>query len=263
MCSTELIVNTEAIDIARECLYRFLAAAVSDPRTSRWPLVQDRASRQLAMEAADLIRSEHDATGFPLVRGELPPAALDVRALVEALDDAELPVGSEYDRIFGLLVPRECPPYETEYHSNGDTFFRSQQLADVAGFYRGFGIQPSLVSPERHDHIALELEFMSFLLLKRRLAAAPGDATAAEKVEVCAAAERGFFQEHLAWWVPAFATGLGRKASTGYYAVLSQILRAFIPVERRWLDLPVPLQVASAQLIERPEEDSGCAACTP
>ena len=121
---------------------------------------------------------------------------------------------AEYDRVFGLVVPKECPPYETEYHPTQETFVRSQQMADIAGFYRAFGIEPAQSSPERPDHLALELEFMAFLLTKKRLALAAVelDPEAAEQVSICDRAQRDFFRDHLAWWVPSFAAGLRRKA---------------------------------------------------
>lgn len=244
-----------AADLARECLYRFLAGAISDPRTTRWPLVLDLQSRQLASAAAELLREEAEAAPVRLGFGELPPEALTLQGACDSLPDSVEALQAEYDRVFGLVPARECPPYETEYHATSEPFFQSQQMADVAGFYRAFGLQPTLVLPERPDHLGLELEFMAFLLLKKRLASED-----VEQVRVCEEAERDFFREHLAWWVPSFATGLRRRAAPGVYAALGEVLAAFLPAERRRLgvDTPsAPVQPAA----RRPEEPSGCAGC--
>jgi TorA maturation chaperone TorD len=258
MQPTETTPETLAGDLARECLYRFLAGALADPGSEGWRLVQDPESQRLACTAADLLRADA-SPAVPLGIGELPPEQLDLRPLLADLLKPTAGLRETYDRVFGLVPAPECPPYEIEYHPAGETFFRAQQLADVAGFYRAFGIGPAV--PERPDYLPLELEFMAFLLMKKRLAAGNGETEAAEQSAVCDQALRSFFADHLAWWVPAFATGLQRKAGSGLYAALGEVLAALVPLERYRFGLPaarVPLQ---ATLIERPEEQAGCTGC--
>jgi TorA maturation chaperone TorD len=254
-----------AIDLARECLYRFLAAALTDPRADGWALVLDPDSGSVAAYAAELLRDEAVAEPAALGFGELPPGDLDLAPLLAELGRPRDEQATEYDRVFGLVPSPECPPYETEYHANAEPFFRAQQLADVAGFYRAFGLAPSRGSPERPDHLALELEFTAFLLLKKRLAAraADGDNGSADRVQVCADAEAAFFRDHLAWWVPSFATGLRRKAGDGPYAALGRVLAALMPIERLRYGVASPRLPLRAASIEPPEEQAGCAACSP
>jgi putative dimethyl sulfoxide reductase chaperone len=164
--------------------------------------------------------------------------------------------------VFGLVIPKECPPYETEYHPSSQAFQRAQQMADIAGFYHAFGIEPSGANLGRPDHITLEFEFMAFVLMKQRLANLDvADGEPSEQVLVCESAARSFVKDHLAWWVPAFATGLLRKSGEGYYHALARTLAAFIPAERYRLNLPAPFNPAMPELIEYPEEESGCASC--
>src|SRR5262249_3835122 len=172
MPETEAFADAEALDLARECLYRFLAASLSSPHTASHRLALDPDSQRLACVAAELLRSEARATAVPLGFGELPPEHLDLGPLLGALHQSADGLETEYQRVFGLVLARECPPYETEYHSSAEPFFRSQQLADIAGFYRAFGLETSQAEPERLDHLALELEFLAVLLLKKRLALA-------------------------------------------------------------------------------------------
>lgn len=252
--------DVAAIDLARECLYRFLSVCVDGPYIETWYQLENEENLRLAREAAAVIREEAEAAApVELSPGERPPQELDLDPLVEAMRRPLDELRAEFDRAFGLVVAKECPPYETEYHLSSETFFRSQELADIAGFYRAFGLEPGGFRPERPDHLALELEYMAFLLMKQRLAAAePGRA---ERAEVCRLAQRQFLRDHLAWWVPAFSRGLERKAENGYLAALARVLAAFIPVERQHLGVETSKRPARPALIERPEEQTGCNVC--
>jgi TorA maturation chaperone TorD len=252
-----------AVLVARECLYRFLAAALSDPYTDRFGPVLDAGNQELAGAAADLLRAERGELSAPLGMGELPASHLDLAPLRAELGRPLAELRAEYDRVFGLVQSRECPPYETEYHSSTEPFFRTQQLADVAGFYRAFGLQTARAAPERPDHVALELEFMALLALKERLALESSAASpdAAEQAAVCSEAQKTFCGDHLAWWVPSFAMGLRRKAGEGFFAALGNVLAAFVAAERVGFGLPAPRLPLQPALIERPEEQSGCLSC--
>jgi len=244
-----------ALAVATEVLYRFLAASVRDPFTSDVSLALDPDGRRLAGDAAVFLREEASEAPVPLGFGELPPSRLD---LTLWSGDAPLSLHelrAEHGAVFGLVLSRECPPYETEYCSSAEAFFRAQQLADIAGFYQAFGLQTAQACPERPDHLALELEFMAFLLRKERLA------ETAEQASVCADAQRSFLRDHLAWWVPSFAAGLRRKAESGFYATVAHVLAAFMPVERARLGVAAPSAPMRPAFIERPEEQAGCTGC--
>ncbi len=238
-----------ADDLARECLYRFLSAVVAGPYLAGWDRAFDGENQNLVIEAWHWLEPESDE--FAMIR------------LMEQLDASPQEVRAQYDTVFGLLVPKECPPYETEYYPAQETFGRSQQMADVAGFYKAFGIVPAQSSPERPDHLALELEFMGFLLLKKRLAlaAANADPEAGEQASVCERTLRDFLRDHLAWWLPMFAAGLHRKAGAGYLHSLAGVLTKWIPAECRRLGVSAVLRPVRPEPIEGREEQSGCAAC--
>lgn len=286
MPNLEDIPEAAALELARECVHRFLSAFATDPYTPGWERIQDQQGQALAVAAMDLIREWAEQNPTPRTFGELPPEALDLRPLVADLSKPLADLRAEHDRVFGLIAPKECPPYETEYHPPGQTFLRSQQTADVAGFYHAFGLQPGGASHERPDHIALELEFIALLLTKKRMAqgghtveetgtgsdrprAVPVPISeddsareSADRIEICDQALHNFVRDHLAWWVPAFAAGLRRKADHGPYHALSNVLAALIPVERAILGIAPPFQPVQPELIETPEEQSGCIGCS-
>lgn len=243
------------LDLAREGIYRFLAAALRAPDSPGAALLRDRACLLAAAEAADLLRASLAGDETRLGFGERPLASLTLRSLLAWLE-ADGSLGAEHHRVFGLLSSRECPLYETEYYSTDEAFFRAQQLADVAGFYAAFGLTVSRQEPERPDYLPLQLEFMAFLLMKKRLAASDP-----VQGQVCAEAETTFFRDHLAWWLPSFVTGLHHKAASGPYAALAEFLAAFLPLERERCGLPppkAPLPVTGAETAEGAAECAGC-----
>ena len=253
-----------AIGVARECVYRFLSAALGDPTLPDWNRVLEPQNQDLAVQAGEVLRAAFATDSPALACGEVSPVSLDLAPLIAALNGSIDEIKAEYDRVFGLVVPRECPPYETEYHPPAQTFMRSQQMADIAGFYRAFGLTTPSAPPERPDHIVLELEFMAVLLTKQRIALARADwhAEAREQAETCARTQQAFLRDHLCWWAPAFAAGLRRRAGSGYLHEIGRILAAWIPAERHLLAVAPPFQTSpQPELIERPEEETGCETC--
>ncbi len=252
-----------AVSLARECLYRFLAAPLRERHTAGWELVLDAQCQELARAAAELLRAESSGATPQLGLGELPLEQLTLAPLLAALEAPATELDAEFDRVFGLIGACESPPYETEFHSSKDTFFRSQEMADVAGFYRAFGLTPAARDHERPDHLALELEFMAFVLMKQRLAleTAADSPDNRDQAELCEETLRAFFRDHLAWWTPAFTLGLRRKAEHGLYAALGQALAAFITSERIRFSLPPPRLPLQPELIERSDEQEGCMSC--
>src|SRR5215468_6340463 len=98
--------DTAAVDLARECLYRFFAAALSDPCGPGWGLLASPDDRWLAGAAADILRAEAAADPVPPGVGERPPDDLDLFAALAELRRPREDLGAEYDRVFGLVSVR-------------------------------------------------------------------------------------------------------------------------------------------------------------
>jgi TorA maturation chaperone TorD len=254
---------------ARQALYRFLAATLADPLSGNRTLLLDPSTRELVTSAAWLVREEAGARQLELGLGELPIARLDpadVLAAVPASDHEHLAV---YQQAFGLVVCGTCPPCETEYIDGKLTFQRSHALADVAGFYRAFGLRPAREHPERQDHIVLELEFMAFIL-GLELCADEAERNEAEQNQttvnndagahraICRQAQKRFFAEHLAWWVPTFARLLEHEDANGSYVKVAALLAAFIPAERAILGVEARQEPMAPSGVEAPDACEGC-----
>src|SRR6266545_2906491 len=254
-----------ALDTARLHVYRALALLLSDPKSQRWQKVYDRAFQSAAGAAGEVLREELAGPTSMLAPGELSPDQFDMTTLLSFLRPHD-EILAVYQQIFGLMISKKCPPYETEYCPQTFSVYRSQQLADIAGFYRAFGLEPSRDLPERHDHIALELEFMGFLIAKELRAADD-----AEKVAACREAQKSFFKDHVAWWVPAFALALRRRADRikgvaeialpprSFYGAVAHALASFVCIERALLGIAPPTELMIPQATA--DSEASCEEC--
>ncbi|HXG02773.1 MAG TPA: molecular chaperone TorD family protein, partial [Candidatus Binatia bacterium] len=105
---------------------------------------------------------------------------------------------------------------------------RPALLADVAGFYRAFGLEASGAEPDSEDHLVAEAEFMSALAIKEAWALAEGLTDAASIVRE---AQRAFLRDHLGRWAGAFAETLVRTTPLAYYAAAAALLSAWVDAE--------------------------------
>ena len=250
----------EAQAVARGHVYSFLAAALADPLGEHGALALDPKLQRVAVAAAGLLASEAPAI-MELGPGELPPRELDLLPLVEELSKPREEVVRQHQEVFGLLIGKSAPPYETEYCHSTLTFYRSQQLADAAGFYHAFGLEQNSRTPERPDHISVELEFMAHLIRKELLAA--GEPELQQKAPICREAQEKFFEAHLAWWVPAFAGLLGRAAPSGAYQAIARALACFVPCERDVLGVQAARDLGEPKTELDQEGEEPCCGAMP
>jgi len=197
---------------ARASLYRLLAEALSYPDA----------------ESATLVRGAYldDALeAVPLLDADIAAAVRALRRTLAGLNAGEAELA--FVATFGharpqLVVPNECPYVTTNLFQESDT------LADIAGFYRAFGVEPRAHRAERHDHIVIELEFMYLLTFKE--AGAAGGAMDAE-AEICRDAQRSFLAAHLGRWGTRFFELLGGPGASHYYAAVARAGADFLRSE--------------------------------
>ncbi|MBI3665295.1 MAG: molecular chaperone TorD family protein [Acidobacteria bacterium] len=252
----------EAQAVARGHVYSFLAAALADPAREHFALARNRKMQTVVLAAADLLASEAPEN-IALVPGEQSPRQLDLLPVVEELSEPREELARGHQEIFGLLVGKAAPPYETEYCRSALTFYRTQELADIAGFYRAFGLEQDRAEPERQDHISVELEFMAHLIERELAAAVAEEPALQEKAPLCRDAQKKFFEAHLAWWVPAFAELLRRASPRGFYSALADVFARFIPCERAILGIAPARDLVAPQQPEKPAVEKFCCGAMP
>lgn len=128
--------------------------------------------------------------------------------------------------------------YETEYGLPHE-YRQSQEMADIAGFYRAFGFNSGGTVRERPDHVAVELEFMHVLALMEAYAL---DTHMPEHVEICVDAQIKFLQDHLGRWIDLFAQSVAHNAPHSIYVLLAQFAADFVrtDAERLGVSLEQP-----------------------
>jgi TorA maturation chaperone TorD len=250
--------HDSAVLLARRVCYRFVGLALADPQTGVWEELADRETHVLVSQAAAILREEQAAVARPLAKGERPLADLDPAAALARLPSSAAELNGEYEATFGLLGGSKCPPYETEYVPNKFVFQRSNMLADIAGFYRAFGLQPSTTNPDRPDHAAVECEFLAQLIGLQWQARRGNTAEAESHADICQAALERFLREHVVWWQPAFAAILARQNPGGFYEGIAHFLAALIGAERAMAGIECLHQPAEISPIESLDECSGC-----
>ena len=162
------------------------------------------------------------------------------------------PLATEFARLFNPSLHANCPPYGTEY-TGSHVFMRAQQLADVAGFYRAFGLRVAAGFRERPDHIATELEFMQVLALKEARALARRERAHAG---ICRRAQARFLQEQLGRWLAPYTAKLAAQDGEGFYARVAGLARDFVAKEAA--ELGVEPQIGIAPPVAEPEPELAC-----
>lgn len=132
-----------------------------------------------------------------------------------------------YAGLFGHAVRGACPLYEQEY-GHGEIVQQASELADIAGFYRAFGLEPNETAMERIDHVSVECEFMSVLCAKDAYGLQSENA---ELSDTSNDGQRAFLRDHLAQWLPAFCTRVSKTDSDGPYAKAAALTSAFLEAE--------------------------------
>lgn len=200
--------------LARATIYRLAALAFSYPTGDT--VAELRRTLELAPVAAELIG---------------PVAAAATEGLAKDLAGTDQPtLEGAYQRVFTLSYSEDCPIHETAFSAK-HLFQQVHQQADIAGFYRAFGVD---ADRERSDHLAAELEFCYLLTLKEAHARNNREP---EHIEVCRQGQRTFLRDHLARWAPLIGNRIIVTGAGTWYERAGWLLLAFIAAEERYLRL--------------------------
>ena len=225
---------------ARSALYRLLSLGFLYPEAEN--LVRLRSGIEEAVACLEFLGYSRILPTLHSAREALPPT-------YEVLERL-------YLKTWGHTISSECSPYEMEYGS-AHIFQKSHGLADIAGFYRAFGLKISSQARERQDHLSMELEFMHFLTWKEAYALKQGHDD--EKITLCRQAQAKFLAEHLSW-LSLFVQRLSQKVEGSFFAIWGQLAEGFLSLEAQamgvTLQKPKPVQDEAQEEAQDEECDS-------
>lgn len=200
-------------------LHQFLARAFEDPLAEGWAWLTDSTTQDAFQSAVRTLAGS--SAGLEKLAA---PFAAHLKS--EKLESFQV----AYVTAFGHAARGDCPLNEIEYGDlKADPLFQPHRLADLAAFYRAFGLEVAEGAAERQDHICIELEFMAVLAAKE--AYAHEHQLDSDQLALCHDAQRKFLREHLGRWAPAFARRLARATTNETLATLAGFTREFIAAD--------------------------------
>ncbi len=222
------------VDLARGGTYEMLALAFAYPSEERHEILAELCDQ--AIEA-----SVDESLG---ISSEFLRFAEEVEA-ASAVELTEI-----YTTLFSRSVV--VPACETAYVLGQVS--KSRELADIAGFYRAFGLKVAVEQASQTDFIGSELQFMSVLISRKLAASLQG---LAEQEQICTDAERKFVGDHLGRWVRSFAEQTSERSGPGFYSSAANLTAAFVQSEIRRLRVsPDIVENYVPDLLE--DEDTTC-----
>jgi len=225
--------DTDAVALAeaRAAAYALLAHGFQYPDEEWYDLLCQAGRWRVWPEALEQARP-----GIASLTADVQRAVAEqVAARSFARDDRALSrFQVAFDALFGHSVAGKCAAYETEY-GDSEINQRSAQLADLAGFYQAFGLEPASRDGDRPDFVSVECEFMSVLCAKEAHGRLTGNG---EWIQCCTDAQRAFLQDHLARWLPAFAHRVSEARVDPFYSALSRLGCELLALECAQFGLP-------------------------
>lgn len=202
----------------RSRMYLFLARIYRDEVDEEF-LNQIRSSLQ-AMDFKD----PEIAAGYDELKSFIEQFPINPQTVAE--------LAADYAGLFLGIARNPAHPYESVYLSKEKIAMR-QRCLEVAAQYHQEGLVKTEGNHEPADHVAAELEFMSFLCRKTLQALDRSDSGEVSRLVVV---QDQFMTVHLGAWLKSFCDSIvGGTAKLDFYRALAKLTRRFLEVEKRYL----------------------------
>jgi TorA maturation chaperone TorD len=200
----------------REDAYRVLAACFYPPSPE---LFEERCLSALADLLEDLS----------------PDGARHAREAAHAGEQASLEsLAVEHARLFIGPFHLVAPPYGSLYLDDAKTVM-GKSTGKVSAFYGSCGLHLADDFHEMPDHIAVELEFLSFLAHRQRESAADGDPGEANRF---AGLQMSFLDRFLLPWLPVFTRSILEGTESPFYQAIARCTETYVAGDRDFLERP-------------------------
>jgi putative dimethyl sulfoxide reductase chaperone len=136
--------------------------------------------------------------------------------------DKEKELQVDFSKLFLGPFKVLAPPYGSVYLEEGKTI-QGESTLDAIRLYQEEGLKVDLKEPA--DHIAIELEFMYYLISKEIEAIENNDL---ENANLYLNKQSSFIQRHLSKWVPEFTNLICTNAKLDFYKKIATSLNLMI-----------------------------------
>lgn len=208
----------------RKVLYAFLTRAYATEVTIDY--LRELSEKQVLFVAS---AEDPEVRGTELAEGFKQLADYILSYKARDLESVRLELAVEFAGIF--LGVRRLPPHPSEsvYMTEGQLVMQKPR-DDVLKVYRSMGVDRANNFAEPEDHIALELQFMTYMCEKTNTALKEGNLTYAKK---CLEVQRDFLDEHLGKWVPRLVTDILKSAKGDFYKAVAKITRGYVEMDKK------------------------------
>jgi TorA maturation chaperone TorD len=131
-------------------------------------------------------------------------------------------------------------------------------MADIAGFYRAFGLDLSPHNTDRVDFLSTELEFLSFLSMKEAYAWKHQED---ELAEICRDAQRKFLAAHLGRWIGVFVNILSQSTTNPFYVNAGFLAERAVECEARRYTIEIQKFTSPSQTFSNDPVPFQCTHC--
>jgi len=152
-------------------------------------------------------------------------------AVKRDLKEVELELAVDYANVF--LGVKKKPPHPSEsVYKTG--LLMQEPYDEVLRMYWEAGVDVVKDFKEPADHIAIELQFMSYLCRKASEALEKKDK---ESLIKYLKTQKEFHEKHLSQWVPQLAMDIQESADTDFYKGFAKIMGSYVSYDKEVIDL--------------------------
>jgi TorA maturation chaperone TorD len=133
----------------------------------------------------------------------------------------------DYTQLFVGPFKLLAPPYGSVYLEDGRIM--GDSTIDVRKLYENEDLD--IIRKDAPDHIAMELEFMYYLVAKETQGANEENL---QDIQLYQQKQKTFLNSHLGKWLPEFIENVQKNAQTEFYKKLAQLTEMFVQKDLVW-----------------------------
>jgi TorA maturation chaperone TorD len=150
-----------------------------------------------------------------------------MKKYLNSSEASTLDLAKDYAKAFcgaGSTNKTSAYPFESVYTS-ADGILMQEARDDALRWYHRFGLGKSAEWHDCEDHLALELEFLTFLINEYLITIQLGNK---DSVASLLRTQADFMRQHLINWVPRFVKDAIRYSNTDFYRGLASFTAAYL-----------------------------------